>query len=158
MIWDRPRNLESGIRLERARDSIPLSKLSPFRGSIPSASTPHFPLRFPLHSERPSQLTHYGNECDVILQDGCACVPELTRPPSPAVRTVEPSEGNGGGPWVRVPFTQHPTKALTLGLLSKSASYPSILRAGGMSLLTSSIVGLCPPTKLLEASGPIPAA
>ena len=97
-------------------------------------------------------------ECSVILQSGCARALKLTRPPSPTVLTSEPSAGTGGGPWVRVPFTQHHTKALTrLGLLGTSTPYPSSLLAGGISLFTSSIVGLCPPIKPLEARGPIPA-
>ena len=76
----------------------------------------------------------------------------------PAVLTTEPSAGTGGGPWVRVPFTHYHTKALIrFGFLGESTAYPSSLLAGGISLLTSSIVGLCPPTKLLEASGLIPA-
>ena len=53
----------------------------------------------------------------------------------------------------------HPNHAkglIQLGLHCNSAPYPSTLLAGGISLLMSSTVGLCPPTKLLEASGPIP--
>ena len=130
----------------------------PLGGVVPSATSRRLLLRSPLHPRCSSRVKRDRNRSDVILHNGCACAPGLTRPPSPAVLTFEPSSGTGGGPWVRIPFTQNPTKALTrFGLPKGTAPYSSTLLAGGSSLLTSSTVGLCPPTKLLEASGPIPA-
>ena len=59
--------------------------------------------------------TDDGNQCSVILHNGCACAPELTRPSSPAVLTYEPSSCTGCGPWVRVLFTNcHTSGQITL--------------------------------------------
>ena len=78
-----------------------------------------FSHRFPslptLHLGRPVVLSRDGNKREVILHNGCACAPGLTRPISPTIRTVEPSSGTGGGPWVRVPFTDwHASGQITL--------------------------------------------
>ena len=74
-----------------------------------------FPLRSPSHPRCSVQATHDGNICGVILQNGCACAPKLARPPSPAVLTSEPSSSTGGGPKVRVPFTNwHASGQITL--------------------------------------------
>ena len=146
-------------------NSIPLSEVSPFRGRRPSATSRRFPpalsvtlLYSPLHPGGSVQTIHDVNKCGVILHNGCACMPGLARPPSPAVLTTEPSSGTGGGPWVRDSFTQYHPKGLTRpGLFYGPAPHPSTLLAGVNNLLTSSTVGLCPPTRLLDASGPIPA-
>ena len=97
-------------------NSIPLSEFSPFGGDSPIAFSGHFlPLCSPLHPRCPLELTRDENECIVILQNGCACAPELTRPPSPAALPSEPSSSTGGGPWVRVPFTNwHASSPITL--------------------------------------------
>ena len=85
--------------------SIPLSKLGPFRGNRKGVFSRHFLSRPSLYPKCPAQLTCERNECSIILQGGCACAPGLTHPPSPAVRTSELSWGTGGGPSVRVLFT-----------------------------------------------------
>ena len=137
--------------------SIPLSEVGPFRGRHPRATSRLFPPRSPLHPRCSVRRTQNGINA-VLSYNGYACAPGLARPPSPAVLPSEPSLGVGGGPWVRVPFTRYHTNALARrGPLDGSAPYPSTLLAGGISLLTSSTLGLCPPIKLLEASGPIPA-
>ena len=91
--------------MEKA-DSFPLSEMSPYRGISPTACSLRSPSLPPLLLERSIPLNRDGNKCDVILQNGCACAPGLTRPPSPTIRTAEPSLGTGGGPWVGIPFTQ----------------------------------------------------
>ena len=103
-------------------NSIPLSEVSPFRGRRPSATSRRFPpalsvtlLYSPLHPGGSVQTIHDVNNCGVILHNGCACVPRLARPPSPAVLTTEPSSGTEGGPWVRDSFTNwHASGQITL--------------------------------------------
>ena len=73
------------------------------------------PPRPPLHFKRPVSLSYDEDKRDVILQNHCASAPGLTRPPSPPVRIVEPSSGTGGGPWIRVLFTNwHASGQITL--------------------------------------------
>ena len=141
-------------------DSLPLSELSPYREISPTACFLRSPSLPPLHLERSIILNRDGNKCDVILQNGCACAPGLTRPPYPTLLFGLPNRA-----WVlgadlgsEFPSPKHYAKGLTqLGLPRHSTPHLSTLLTGGISLLTSSTVGLCPPTKLLEASGPIPA-
>lgn len=92
--------------MSKIRASLPPSELSPYRGiSLMACSlrSPSLPL---LLLERPINLNRDGNKRDVILQNGCTCAPGLTRPPSPTIRTAEPSLGTGVRPWVGIPFTQ----------------------------------------------------